>query len=1191
MSAATTNLTLNNNVVIGASQTWNVGGSSALTVSTPLAGAAGLVLTKSGAGRLVLGSTVNGTFAGNSVINGGVLQLNSANANNNSAIGTGVITNNGATIQFAAARIIGNALHFIGNCVVDCNNFGAPLDGAWSSDSSAFVLITNLSSGTFTIGGNGNGGGTMNGFVGTILFADNTAGTVRFNNGGGNNAVGNINAIFNLGNGAATLVSRNNTTINLGELHGGEGTRLSGQANGGGTTVWSIGGKGTSTTFAGSIIDSTTARTNAIAKVGAGTLVLTGTNNTYSAGTTVSVGTLQVGNGGTAGALGTGRIINNAAVVYNRSDAIIVSNNISGSGSLTLQGGGVVTFEGTNSSSGTLTVNAGAAEIGAGGSIQSPVSLAVGTSLIVTNNPLFALNQILSGFGTVDGGLTAVGGTLRPGGAGVGGTLTFLNSFTNSGPVTYEMELATAGASDLINVVGDLTVTATNSVIASKLGGGTLAFGTYPLINYSGNFNGTLDNFTVTVTGVTGKLTNSPGQIALIISPAERGATNLTWLGDGVANSWDVDTSTNWVNGVNQFKFLAGDSVRFDAVGAANPVVTITAPIVLPAAVVVDSAANYTLTGNGSIGGSTSLVKTNSGTFTIQTTNTYSGPTIVGGGVLEISAVANGNSPSPIGASSGNATNLVLHNSSTLLYSGANASMDRGLTLVGGGNIDVASANLTFNGSQIVGTGGLRKSGVGTLTLSVPNGFAGGTVISNGVLALGSNNANSDGTGGSALGATNEVITLRGGILQLFGYNGGTGNNYSTLYNPINVPTGEIGTLRMFARGPVNTGANSGLRSSLLGGGTLNLVVNYIRDNLDGDWSAFTGTINVTPKPSGSGDEMRINNAFGYANAAIYLNDGVTMNRVTTANSIVDIGELGGSSIAIVGPGNLSAINPTWRVGFKNTSQTFAGTIANDGLTSVIKVGTGTWTLSGFNIYTGPTTISNGVLEVTGSLASTNIAVVSGAFLDVSLLGNLSLSFGQVLGGNGTVRGGVDASSGGIVAPGFSIGTLTVTNGVTLGGGASMEVNRAGFSSDKLVSPSIVLAGTLTLRNVGDTLQVGDTFDLFDGALSGAFSTVDGGYYTWDTSNVGINGTVTVTGVLPLPSISSVAIVGTDLVLSAVNGVPNSPVTVVSSTDVSLPMANWTSVATTAFDGSGSLTVYIPVDVNTPQSFYRLLLP
>ena len=171
----------------------------------------------------------------------------------------------------------------------------------------------------------------------------------------------------------------------------------------------------------------------------------------YNVGaTTVSAGTLQVGTGGTIGRLGSGPIINNATLVYNRSDAITISNAISGSGTFTLQGGTVATFQGTNTSSGTLVVSAGAADVGVSGSIQCPISLASGTSLIVTNNPLFTLNQTLSGFGTVDGGLTAVGGTLRPGGSSAGGILTFLNGLTNTGPVTYEMELATAGASDLV---------------------------------------------------------------------------------------------------------------------------------------------------------------------------------------------------------------------------------------------------------------------------------------------------------------------------------------------------------------------------------------------------------------------------------------------------------------------------------------------------------------------------------------------------------------------------------------------------------------------------------------------------------------------------------------------------------------------------------------------------------------------
>src|SRR5262249_30271140 len=67
---------------------------------------------------------------------------------------------------------------------------------------------------------------------------------------------------------------------------------------------------------------------------GSGTTILTGTN-TYSGSTTISAGTLQVGSGGTAGALGSGPIIDNSALIYNRSDNITVASAISGNGSLT----------------------------------------------------------------------------------------------------------------------------------------------------------------------------------------------------------------------------------------------------------------------------------------------------------------------------------------------------------------------------------------------------------------------------------------------------------------------------------------------------------------------------------------------------------------------------------------------------------------------------------------------------------------------------------------------------------------------------------------------------------------------------------------------------------------------------------------------------------------------------------------
>jgi autotransporter-associated beta strand protein len=509
-----------------------------------------------------------------------------------------------------------------------------------------------------------------------------------------------------------------------------------------------------------------------------------------------------------------------------------------------------------------------------------------------------------------------------------------------------------------------------------------------------------------------------------------------------------------------------------------------------------------------------------------------------------------------------------------------------------------ATADHTLGGSgSIVGPGSLAKSGTGTVTISTVNSFTGGTVISNGVIALGSNGANSSGAN-SGLGVTNTSVTFYGGRLNLFGYNGSTSPNYNTFRNPLIVPTGQTGTLGMFSRGPLNTGANSGLASSLTGGGTLNLVVNYLRDNLDGDWSAFTGVINVTAKPSGNGDEMRINNSFGYSNAAIVLNDGVLMDRVTTANSTNDIGELSGTSLAVVGLGNTSAANPTWRVGWRNTTATFAGTINDDGITSIIKVGSGKWILTGANGYSGSTIVSNGVLALgdgvtDGSINnSTQIVLNAGTILDLSGLSSqtISLSSLQTLQGSGTVVGSLDTSLGGNVNPGLPTGILTVTNTATLGGTTTMSV-KSGAAS-RLTATNIVYGGTLVVQLVGGNLHVNDTFDLFDwsGSLTGTFSStvLPANYYSWDTSQLSVNGTIRVTAVT-LPRITSFTLdLAGNLAVNGTNGAAGMDYSILSSTNLTAPLSSWTTVGTGTFLGDGTFNFNALIDRTPPHTFFIL---
>lgn len=621
-------------------------------------------------------------------------------------------------------------------------------------------------------------------------------------------------------------------------------------------------------------------------------------------------------------------------------------------------------------------------------------------------------------------------------------------------------------------------------------------------------------------------------------------------------------------------------------------------------------------TNSASLSGAGGVAQVGTNVLTFAAANTYNGDTTIANGTLKLGAagvlptgigfgnvVLNGGATSA-GTLDINGLNTVLNgiNGNSNAVPGRivnNTGAVTNVLTVGTGDASSTYRGLIANNSGTGGAIALVKTGSGTFTVGWTNSYTGGTVISNGILALGSSQANNSG-GLSGVGPTNAPVVFMGGTLQLFGYNGSTSPNYNSFYNPLVVPAGQTGTLQLFSRGPAS--GNPGIGSSLTGSGTLNLVVNYVRDSVDGDWSAFTGLINVSSK-NGSGDEFRINNKFGYANASIFLNDGVLMDRASGANPTNDIGELGGTSGALIGPGNSSSASPTWRVGWKNTSATFAGTIQDDGHSSIVKVGTGTWFLAGQNAFTGSTIVSNGVLALTnigvgdGALnGSTNIFINAGAVLDVSGRGDdtLYLNSGQVLSGNGTLNGIADTTTGGTISAGNgivgAIGMLTVTNHINMGGTTWMKLNRAASpNSDRLVSPAINLGGTLVVTNIsGTTLHVGDTFTLFNGPLTGSFTTLMlPNYYTWDTAQLTVNGTIRVTSYSPpvMTTDFSTFSSGT-ITFNASNGLPGGPVQVLTSANLAAPLSSWTVVTSGNFDGSGLFSSQVAVDTNGPTHFY-----
>src|SRR5207302_4418939 len=120
-------------------------------------------------------------------------------------------------------------------------------------------------------------------------------------------------------------------------------------------------------------------------KSGTGTLVF-GADNSYTGATTIAGGTLQVGNGGTSGSRGSGAVIDNAALSYNRSDNVNVGNAISGSGTLSQIGTGVVTLTNGNTYTGATTVSSGTLAAGANNALGSTSSVTVssGATLLLS---------------------------------------------------------------------------------------------------------------------------------------------------------------------------------------------------------------------------------------------------------------------------------------------------------------------------------------------------------------------------------------------------------------------------------------------------------------------------------------------------------------------------------------------------------------------------------------------------------------------------------------------------------------------------------------------------------------------------------------------------------------------------------------------------------------------------------------
>ncbi len=273
--------------------------------------------------------------------------------------------------------------------------------------------------------------------------------------------------------------------------------------------------------------------------------------------------------------------------------------------------------------------------------------------------------------------------------------------------------------------------------------------------------------------------------------------------------------------------------------------------------------------------------------------------------------------------------------------------------------------------------------------------------------------------------------------------------------------------------------------------------------------------------------------------------------------------------------------------------------IANGGIT---KAGTGSMRLTTNNTYTGDTVIATGTLFLSSgaSLAnSARIIVSNSATLDVSAKAS-GLTFGaaQTLAGNGSVVGKVTIS--GTISPGASIGALDFNTNLTLNGTTLMEISRnSGVITNDVINcgGTLTYNGALVVTNIGpDTLQDGDMFQLFSAsAKAGAFSSTNlpplAAGFRWDTSDLG-NGTIKVIYAgIGQPMFYATGNSRQNMDLSGTNGIFGATYYVLSATNLSLPLTNWTRILTNVYGPGGSFSNKVPIAPDEESRYFLLQTP
>ena len=557
-----------------------------------------------------------------------------------------------------------------------------------------------------------------------------------------------------------------------------------------------------------------------------------------------------------------------------------------------------------------------------------------------------------------------------------------------------------------------------------------------------------------------------------------REAADVVWIG-GENGIWDFAESNSFnLNGSNDI-FVSGDKVTFND-EAAQTNIQLVGKLAPASVVFANNSKDYTLEGSGSIVGPATLTVEGEGNVTIKNVNTMNGGVYLKSGKVTVSSLGNDVGVN-IGAL-GTVDNKIYLDGGTLATS---EHMTCGQPIILGqnaGTIEVASnktltlnSNITRQDATVHGI--FVKSGNGVLDLMSTDNKIGTFYVDGGTVNLQEKNDVIN---------TAQTIVFNGENATVVDPN----NSYTYTTNRINYVVNEQASGKLYLDGRCE------YYGTLTGNGELAVYATYVRNNLNGDWSGFEGTL--IANHSGSSYEFTWNNNYGLPKAILNIANGTTF---TCKKSSMRVGSLAGSGTLAMPSGSTTNLY----VGSDNRDMTFNGNIT--GKVNVTKEGTGAWTFTS-------ATEANEYFFKGGDIKLNNTRLTTSFFgsATANVQGEARLM------GMGKV-GNVRVTEGGTVEPGNvatarHYGAITSTGFMYFYPGTKLNLNIYKVLNNDNGRSFLVVNGKLELNGeinigMGDEYEpkAGDSFVLWTcGALDGTPSAIklptlpDG--LSWDTSEL-----------------------------------------------------------------------------------------